>query len=148
MIAAPIEDRIAIQDLMTAYCYAVDALTDVDELLSVFTEDAVLDFGAIGLPLMKGHDAVRSFFDRVFAGMSHHAHYITNFRLDRYDGDTASMLAYVIGLGRAKDGNTVDVKVRYRFDVVRTDAGWKASYYSIVPMMPLPDSLTEMHGDS
>jgi ketosteroid isomerase-like protein len=147
MINVPIDDRIAIQDLMIAYCYAVDRLEQVEELLSVFTEDAVLDFSAIGLPLMHGHGEIRDFFDRVFADMSHHAHYITNFRLDSYDGESASMRAYVIGLGRSNDGNTVDVKVRYTFDVVRTGAGWRARRYIIEPMMPMPQSLNEIHGD-
>jgi ketosteroid isomerase-like protein len=141
------KDRIALQDLMIDYCYAVDKLDDIDGLLSLFTPDAVLDFSSIGLPLMNGHADIRHFFERVFDDMTHHAHYITNFKLDRYDGDTASMRAYVIGMGRAKDGNTVDVKVYYTFDSIRTEAGWKAQRYSIRPMMPLPASLAEIHSE-
>ena len=147
MTAAPIEDRLAIQDLITAYCYAVDKLADVEELLSLFTEDAVLDFASVGLPLMKGHGDIRGFFDGVFADMTHHAHYAGNFKLDRYDGESASMRAYAWGLGRARDGNEVSVHVRYRFEVVRTADGWKARRYSIEPMMPVPGSLAEIHGD-
>lgn len=147
MAIAPLEDRIAIQDLMVDYCYAVDKLDDLDDLLQCFTEDAVLDFSRIGLPLMNGHGDIRRFFERVFADMSHHAHHITNFKLDSYDGDTASMRAYMIGLGRSKDGNSVHVNVCYTFDVVRTAAGWKARRYSMFSMMPLPDSLAEIHGE-
>lgn len=146
MTNIPIEDRIAMQDLMTSYCYAVDKLDDVEALLSLFTEDAVLDFTRIGLPLMHGHGEIRKFFAGVFADMSHHAHYMTNFRPEAYDGDTAAMSAYVIGLGRAKDGNEVAVNVQYRFDAVRTGAGWKARRYSMFAMMPLPGSLLEIHG--
>ena len=54
MTQIPIEERLALQDQMIAYCYAVDKLTDVEELLDLFTEDAVLDFSAIGLPAMNG----------------------------------------------------------------------------------------------
>lgn len=147
MTNIPIEDRIAMQDLMTSYCYAVDKLDDVDGLVSLFTEDAVLDFTRIGLPLMNGHSEMRKFFDGVFADMSHHAHYITNFRPEAYDGDTAAMSAYVIGLGRARDGNEVAVNVQYRFDAVRTAQGWKANRYSMFSMMPLPGSLAEIHGE-
>lgn len=53
MTGMPMEVRVALQDLMTAYCYAVDRLDDVDGLLDLFTEDAVLDFSAIGLPVMN-----------------------------------------------------------------------------------------------
>lgn len=147
MTNIPIEDRIAMQDLMTSYCYAVDKLDDVDGLLSLFTEDAVLDFTRIGLPLMNGRGEIRKFFDGVFADMSHHAHYITNFRPEAYDGNTAAMSAYVIGLGRARDGNEVAVNVQYRFDAVRTAQGWKAKRYSMFSMMPLPGSLAEIHGE-
>jgi ketosteroid isomerase-like protein len=143
----PLDVRIAMQDLMTAYCYAVDKLEDVDGLLSLFTEDAVLDFGKIGLPVMNGHGDIRAFFDRVFKDMSHHAHYITNFRPESFGGDTAVMSAYVIGLGRAKDGNEVAVNVQYKFEAVQTAAGWKAKRYSMFSMMPLPGSLSEIHGE-
>jgi len=147
MISIPLEDRIGLQDLMTAYCYAVDKLDDVDGLVSLFTPDAVLDFSAIGLPVMNGHGEIRTFFDRVFTDMSHHSHYITNFRPIRYDGTSGAMTAYVIGIGRANDGNTVEVNVQYTFDAVKTEAGWVCKHYSMFSMMPLPGSLAEIHGD-
>jgi ketosteroid isomerase-like protein len=147
MTAIPLEDRIALQDLMTAYCYAVDRLDDVDGLLALFVPDAVLDFTRIGLPLMNGHGEIRRFFDGVFRDMSHHAHYISNFRPEAYDGTTAAMSAYVHAFGRSKDGNSVEVHVQYRFECVRTAAGWKARRYSMFSMMPLPGSLAEIHGD-
>ena len=142
-----LEERIALQDLMTDYCYAVDQLTDVDELLDLFTDDAVLDFTDIGLATMHGRPALKDFYDGVFAGMSHHQHYISNFRLEAFSGDTATMRAYVQGLGRAIDGNEVHVHVRYRMDCVKTEAGWKCSKYWILGGMPMPDSLEEIHGD-
>ncbi len=146
-VQMPIEDRIALQDLMTAYCYAVDDIGNIEGLLALFTEDAVLDFRKIGLPLMNGHGDIRAFFEGVFADMTHHAHYISNFRPEAYDGDTGAMSAYVNGMGRAKDGNEVVVQVQYRFDCVRTAGGWKANRYSMFAMMPTPASLEEIHGD-
>jgi len=146
-VQMPIEDRIAIQDLMTAYCYAVDDIGHIEPLLALFTDDAVLDFRKIGLPLMNGKGDIRNFFESVFADMTHHAHYISNFRPEAYDGDTAAMSAYVNGMGRAKDGNEVVVQVQYRFDCVRTAEGWKANRYSMFAMMPAPASLEEIHGD-
>jgi ketosteroid isomerase-like protein len=147
MTPCPIEDRIALQDLMTDYCYAVDGLASVDELLDLFTEDAVLDFSDIGLPAMHGRAAHRAFFDGVFADMSHHTHYISNFRLKDYTGDAATMLAYVQGLGRAKDGNEVLVHVRYRMDCERRGGAWKCIRYFILAGMPMPGSLAQIHGE-
>jgi len=145
-VAMPWEDRLALQDLMTAYCYAVDDIGNIEPLLALFTDDAVLDFTKIGLPLMNGKGDIRAFFEGVFADMTHHAHYISNFRPEAYDGDTAAMSAYVNGMGRAKDGNEVVVQVQYRFACVRTADGWKCHDYSMFAMMPPPGSLGEIHG--
>lgn len=147
MSKVPVEDRIALQDLMTDYCYAVDQLSDLEQLLDLFTDDAVLDFSAIGLPQMPGKPEFRKFYESVFADMTHHTHYISNFRVESYDDKRATMRAYVQGLGRAKDGNEVLVHVRYRMDCVKTDSGWKCERYEITPGMPLPGSLEEIHGE-
>jgi uncharacterized protein (TIGR02246 family) len=49
------EDRIAVEDVMARYVWAVDSL-DADGYVAVFTEDAVIDSnGAIS----KGHEAIR-----------------------------------------------------------------------------------------
>lgn len=147
MVQIPLEERFALQDLMTDYCYAVDKLTDVEELLDLFTDDAVLDLSDIGLSLMPGKDSFRKFYEAVFADMSHHTHYISNFRVGVYDGDTATMWAYVQGLGRAKSGNEVHVHVRYRMDCVKVGGTWKCSKYYIFAGMPMPGSMQEIHGD-
>lgn len=147
MTQIPIEERIALQDLMTDYCYAVDGLQDVEELLDLFTEDAVLDFSDIGLPAMHGKAEFRKFYEGVFADMTHHTHYITNFRLESYSGNNAAMRSYAQGLGRSSDGNEVHVHVRYRMEFVRTERGWRISKYFILGGMPMPGSLDEIHGE-
>jgi ketosteroid isomerase-like protein len=58
----PIEDRLAINDLMVAYCTAVDSLHDVKAVTDVFTDDAVLDLSGIGLPKFEGHAGIAGFF--------------------------------------------------------------------------------------
>lgn len=137
----PIDDRIAIQDLLIAYAHAVDTIGNIDGILEVFTKDAVFDLSGIGLAAFEGHEGIRAFFTNVFANMAHHAHYLTNFALTAYDGETASMRAYVIGMGQGKDGSSVTVHGRYYFDVRRTDAGWKATRYTMDFLMPLSGTL-------
>ena len=51
----PIEDRLAIQDLMIAYAHAVDTIGNIDGILDVFTEDAVFDLSGIGLARSEEH---------------------------------------------------------------------------------------------
>lgn len=147
MAAMPENVRTAIERLMVDYCYAVDGLQDVQPLLDVFTDDVAADFTAIGLPMMNGRSEVEAFFAAVFADMSHHFHMISNFRPDAWDGTVGTMTAYVIGIGHAKDGRHVEVQVRYRMECLETDTGWKCRHYTIIPMMPLPGSLDEIHGD-
>lgn len=137
----PIEDRLAIQDLMVAYAHAVDSMHDIDGICDVFTSDAVFDLSGIGLPAIDGHDGIRDFFTTVFANMAHQAHYLTNFAVTAYDGDTAAMRAYVIGMGQGKDGQGVTVNGRYYFTVRRTPAGWKATRYTMDFLMPLSGTL-------
>ena len=142
-----IEERLALQEVVNGYCTAVDKLEDVEGLVNLFTEDAVIDMSAIHLPHVRGHGGIRGFFEPVFAMMSHHAHYWSNFRVERLVGDEASITAYVIGLGHSRDGNSVEVYVQYFMDCVRVAGAWKIRRYRIVPRMPLPKSLTEIHGE-
>ena len=141
MTRCPTEDRFALEDLITGYCLAVDKLSDVDALVSIFTPDAVCDFSGIGLPSLGGAQAIREFFDRVFADMTHHAHYSSNFAVLSYEGDLATIGAYIIGMGRARDGGEVLVHVRYRLDCLRTAQGWKCRRFFITPLMPVSGAL-------
>ena len=147
MTQMPETVRTALERLMIDYCYNVDALEDIDRFLSVFTEDCVADLTAIGLPMMHGHQGLRDFFEPVFETMSHHFHFISNFRPESWDGEAGAMTAYVIGMGRANDGNTVTVQVKYRMECIEIDGAWKCRHYTITPMMPLPGSLDEIHGE-
>lgn len=140
-----IADRLALQDLLSAYCTAVDTLADMDGMLRIFTKDAVFDLSGIGLPSVVGHDGIRGFFEPVFENMTNHAHYWSNFCVDRLDGDEASVRALVTGMGIARDGNSVVVHVRYFLDCVRTAEGWKFKRFYEDAAMPLPKSLTEIH---
>lgn len=136
MTACPIEDRLAIQDLLVSYAHAVDSLHDLDGICDVFVADAVFDLSGIGFPSLNGHGEIRTFFADTFAAMQAHAHYLTNFAITAYDGDTASIRAYVTGMGQYKAGGGITVHGRYYFDVVRTGAGWKARRYTMDFLIP------------
>ena len=49
------EDRIAVEDVMARYVWAVDSL-DAEGYVAVFTEDAVIDSNG---SISKGHDEIR-----------------------------------------------------------------------------------------
>jgi len=136
MTACPIDDRLALEDLTIAYATAVDSLTDIDGILACFTEDVDYDLSGIGMVHVDGHAGVRAFFEGVFAANSHHAHYLSNFTVTAFTGDTAATSNYVIGMGRGYDGSEILVHACYYFDAVRTAAGWKFARYTMKFLMP------------
>lgn len=135
----PIEDRLALEDLLIAYAHAVDSLEDIDGILAVFTQDAEFDLSGIGFPTLRGHAQIAAFFTDTFAAMQAHAHYLSNFAVTAYDGETASVRAYVTGMGRYRAGGGITVHGRYYFDLVRTATGWKARRYTMDFLIP-PES--------
>lgn len=140
----PIEDRLAMQDQMIAYAHAVDSMHDVDGICAVFTEDAIFDLTRIGLTEHHGHAGIRALFESVFASMSHHGHYLSNFAVTAYAGDRASMRAYVDAKGLGKDGSSLNVLGRYYFDFRRTGDGWKAERYTLDLLLPPAGSLDKI----
>lgn len=134
MICAP-EDRIALEDLLVAYAHAVDSF-DADGICAVFTPDAVFDLSGVGYPALQGHDAIVAFFAQAFAAISAQGHYLSNFAVTAFTGDTATVRAYVTGMARFKAGGGVTVHGRYYFDVVRTPTGWKATRYTTNFLLP------------
>jgi ketosteroid isomerase-like protein len=139
--AIPPGDRLALEDLLVAYAHAIDTMGDPASVLALFTADAVYDLTGIGLARLEGHEAIGAFCSTVFANMAHQAHYLSNFAVTAYAGDTASVRAYVNGMGLGKDGARVSAQGRYHFDLVRTPAGWKAARYAMDFLMPLSGTL-------
>lgn len=132
----PIEDRLALEDLTVAFAHAMDSMGDVDGVCACFTPDAVYDLTSLGMGRMEGHAGIGEFFAGVFAANAHHAHYLSNFAVTAWGGDSAAVRTYVIGMARGKDGSAITVHGRYHLDAVRTAAGWKFSRYSMDFLIP------------
>lgn len=131
------EDRQAIQDVVTAYLIAVDDLKDVEAVLDCFTDDAVFDMTGIEYPKFEGKAALRSFFTDTFRVMQYHAHYGTNFSLDRLEGDSAACRTHVIGKGITREGGDILIYLQYHLDFVRQNGQWKISYFRGAALMPV-----------
>ena len=136
MNTCPIADRIALEDLTIAYAHAVDSMHDVDGIAACFTEDADYDLSGIGMAKVQGRAGIRDMFSGIFAANAHHAHFLSNFAVTAFAGDTASVRTYVTGMGRGKDGSEIVVHGRYYFDALRTAEGWRFCRYTIDFLMP------------
>lgn len=139
MNGCPFEDHLALQDLVVSHAHGVDSLYDLDGICAVFTPDAVFDLSGIGFPTLTGHEEIRAFYASTFEAMSAHAHYVSNFAVTAYYGDTASIRSYVTGMGRYKASGGITVHGRYYYDVARTPAGWKATRFTMDFLIP-PDA--------
>ena len=104
------EDRIAVEDVMARYVWAVDSL-DQEGYVAVFTEDAVIDSNG---SISKGHAAIRQIVtglikrrdDNKALGVppSNLYHVISNVRITFPKPDEALHQSYWQTVRRGKDG--------------------------------------------
>lgn len=119
-------DRLAIDDLLTRYCRAIDT-KDWDLLDTVFVPDATIDYTSSGG--VRGQlPAVKAWLAEVLPRFPMSQHLVTN-RDVRVDGDVATSRCYFYNpMGApAPDGGLALFFVGgyYNDRLVRTPAGWR-----------------------
>lgn len=121
-----LSDRLEIQDLITAYSYAID-FHRFDDLDAIFTRDATLDFTATGgrsgpLPEMK------AWLAGVLTNFGGHQHLVAT-SLVQLDGDRASAKTICHNPMWFADAATppLFVGLWYLDEFVRTADGWRIS---------------------
>jgi hypothetical protein len=82
-----LSDRLEIEDLITAYSYAID-FHQFDDLDAVFTRDATLDFTATG-GIAGTVPQIKEWLASVLGHFGGHQHLVATSQV-RLDGDTAS----------------------------------------------------------
>ena len=140
-----IEDRAALERVLQRYYAAVDSMRDIEGLLDCFTSDAVFDVVDLGLPLLRGHEAIRTFFRGVFDETLHHVHHVTNFRVSRLAGDEATGHGYVFAKAEGRNGVKVVVHCKYDIEYVRTPDGWKIRLFDEDAAIPFGGEVGELH---
>jgi ketosteroid isomerase-like protein len=132
-----LEDRLALQDAFIDYLTAVDRITDVDALLACFTEDAVLDLRAVNMPKCDSHASIRKCYAEACADTEYLAHFVTNFRVLRLEGDEADCCANVMATSQSRSGREELLYVHYDISYVRSGKHWKSRAFMERPLMPL-----------
>lgn len=129
MDAQEISDRIEIADLVTRYTRAVDTRT-WDDLDSVFTDDAILDYTSVGGPCAPLVE-VKPWIAKGLAGFDRYQHVIGQVAITLH-GDDADATAYFTNpmVAVAPDGTETlwEVGGYYHHDLVRTPAGWRSRH--------------------
>ncbi len=124
---ADLSDRAEIQDLITAYCHAID-LRDWAALDAVFVPDADIDYSATGG--IRGKLAeIKPFLEATLPLFKSTQHFVTN-PLIRIDGNTAtarSLLFNPVTMARDTGDHTLFIGAWYVDEFVRTPQGWRIS---------------------
>jgi uncharacterized protein (TIGR02118 family) len=123
-------DKSAIVDLVHRYSHCVDHRLH-DELMELFTEDCVVDYGPGVGPPVHGRGALRAMFGggdgrdgakRGFVATSHHnANVLVTFETD----DRASVRTSVYAWHQTPQGATPQIWGCYHDVAVRTAGGWR-----------------------
>lgn len=121
-----ISDRMEINDLLNAYCEAVDTV-DIDAFDTIFTADADLDYTAFGFPKQSFADT-KQFLRDVLPSVPGKQHLIAN-SIIRINGDTATgkTLCFNPMTVPEEDGSytMTHFGLWYIDTFVRTQAGWR-----------------------
>jgi len=115
------DDRLAIAEVLAAYCHAIDQ-GRWDELPALFTEDCRLDFGEV-MGVFEGRDGLRRFSDMLRGTGLFMRHYSTNLVL-RGDGQRAHADSYVLAI-TGPAGSRSPTTGRYEDELVKVDGRWK-----------------------
>jgi hypothetical protein len=122
-----LSDRQEIVDVITRYTRAIDTRS-WDDLDAVFTEDAILDYSAVGGPA-DVLSVAKPWVAQGLGGFLRYQHVIGQVSIE-LDGDSASATAYFTNpmVAPAPGGgeSIVEVGGYYHHDLVRTPAGWRS----------------------
>jgi hypothetical protein len=135
-------DKDWIVDLVHEYSYRVDHRLH-DEVVDLFTEDCVVDYGP-GVAPVRSRAKLREMFghqDGRFAATSHHNANV----LVTFDGaDRASVRTAVYAWHKRSDGATPRVWGYYHDTVVRLPEGWRIAHRQL-RVLGVEDWPMEMH---
>ena len=115
------EDRLAIAEVMAAYCHAID-LGKWDDFPALFTADCTLDFGAL-MGVFERTEGVRRFAETLKGLGLFMRHYTTNVMLEG-DGERARGRSYVLAI-TGPPGGTNQTTGRYDDEFVKVDGRWR-----------------------
>lgn len=122
-----LSDRQEIVDVITRYTRAIDTRS-WDDLDAVFTEDAILDYSAVGGPADR-LEVAKPWVEQGLSGFLRYQHVIGQVSIE-LDGDSARATAYFTNpmVAPTKEGGETVVEVGgyYHHELVRTPDGWRS----------------------
>ncbi|MEM6410655.1 MAG: nuclear transport factor 2 family protein [Pseudomonadota bacterium] len=120
-----LSDRFEIQELLSAYCHAIDG-RDWNRLDLLFTDDAEIDYSATG-GISGSLSEIKTFLDSTLPLFSASQHFVTNPDI-RVDGETAhvrSLLFNPMTMEREGTPHTLFIGAWYIDELVKVSGEWR-----------------------
>jgi ketosteroid isomerase-like protein len=132
------DDRELIRELNHRYADSYDR-NDPAGYVGTFTNGAVIDNSAIGLPAASGAAEIKKIFLAYRGQQTHTVHMVTNHLVDPAPetADERAGQCYFYALSVLADGSTSRLIGRYEDVYRRTPAGWRIHRRRLVPLMPV-----------
>ncbi len=123
-MASILEDKDAIRDLMSAYCFHVDD-GEFDKFAGLFTGDGIFEPGPQGK--YEGRDAIRAFIASVVPvrGEGPARKHCTMNHMISVNGSEARANSYIIVVRESDDGIVTSLAGRYEDLLVKQDGEWR-----------------------
>ena len=115
------DDRLAIAEIMAAYCHAIDQ-GRWDQLDALFSDDCRLDFGKV-MGVFEGREGLHRFAEMLRSLGIVMRHYTTNLVV-RGDGTRAQAESYVLAI-TGSGGSRRQSTGRYDDELVKLDGRWR-----------------------
>jgi SnoaL-like domain len=116
-------DKDRIIDLVHSYSYCVDHRL-YDDVVELFTEDCVVDFGHGNGKPVRSRVALRQLFGHPEGGFEATSHHNANILVTFGDDDNAKVLTSVYAWHKRNDGVMPRLWGYYHDSVTRTSEGW------------------------
>lgn len=125
-------DQQAIRDIEARYCEAIDEY-DLDEVLALFTEDCITDYGPGRGGAEVGTAAMRRRWENQPAGSGSKSthHQLGQVRIE-LAGDEAACVSYCTANHERRNGERITFRFQYRDRLRRTPAGWRISHRKLL----------------
>jgi uncharacterized protein (TIGR02246 family) len=125
-----------IRQLSYRYAWGWDT-GDLEMVLGVFTEDAVWDESALGVPRCTGQGEIGAAFGQLRPAISGGSlHPATNHMVTFSDPENATGVCYFLGDAVTPEGALVSAHGAFEDVYVRTDQGWRIASRVARALMP------------
>ncbi len=125
-MASVLEEKDAIRDLMSAYCFYVDN-GEFEKFANLFTADAIFEAGPLGK--LQGREAIRNFVAGAVprAGEGPARKHCTLNHLIRVDGNEAHANSYIVVLRESDTAGSIMASLAGRYEdlLVKQGGEWR-----------------------